>query len=360
MQRLVSLVVLMAAGCAAAGPGFGAEKDTPRVPVIYSTDLFHPHDDPDDHFDLATLFGLPELDLRAIILDLGAKQKQKTGRPAVEQMMHITGRKAASAFGLARPLGSRTDRGEDQPAEFQGGVELILRVLRESPRKVTLFTAGSCRDMAAAANREPELFRAKVGAFYANAGDGPAGPQQEYNVGLDREAYARIFELGVPVYWCPCFGKDGYLTHFAADQAAVIGACAPRVQNYFVFCLTLSKAEPIAFLTGGPHPVPGGQRAMWCTAPLFHAAGRGIYRRGDGDFAALPAAEAGLAAKQVQVFRFVPARIAVQAGPAGGPPRIVSELNPRQPNGYVFQITDAGYPAILASCLKNHLAKLGR
>ena len=26
-----------------------------RVPLIYCTDLFHPHGDPDDHFDLATL-----------------------------------------------------------------------------------------------------------------------------------------------------------------------------------------------------------------------------------------------------------------------------------------------------------------
>ncbi|HOY58865.1 MAG TPA: hypothetical protein PK640_12120, partial [Verrucomicrobiota bacterium] len=25
-------------------------------PVLYSTDLFHPHDDPDDHFDLAVLY----------------------------------------------------------------------------------------------------------------------------------------------------------------------------------------------------------------------------------------------------------------------------------------------------------------
>jgi hypothetical protein len=363
MERRLALVVLLTAGWAAGGACLGAEKEAPRVPVIYSTDLFHPHDDPDDHFDLATLFGLSELDPRAIILDLGEKQKQKTGRPAVEQMMRITGRKVPSAFGLARPLGSRTDRGVDQPAEFQGGVELILRVLRESPEKVTLFTAGSCRDMAAAANREPELFRSKVRAFYANAGDGPAGPQQEYNVGLDPQAYARIFELGVPLYWCPCFGKEGYLTHFVADQAAVIGACQPRVQNYFVYCLSQSKAEPIAFLTSGPHPVPGGQRDMWCTAPLFHAAGRGIYQRGPGDFVALSAAEAGqagLTAGEVKVFQFVPARVAVQATPKAGPPQIVSELNPRQPNAYVFHITDARYPAVLASCLKNHLARLGR
>jgi hypothetical protein len=99
---------------------------------------------------------------------------------------------------------------------------------------------------------------------------------------------------------------------------------------------------------------------MWCTAPLFHAAGRGIYQRGPADFVALSAAEAGLTASEVKVFQFVPLRIALERAPKPGAPRIVSELNPRQPNAYVFHITDARYPAVLASCLKNHLARLGR
>jgi hypothetical protein len=42
-----------------------------RIPVLYCTDLFHPHDDPDDHFDLATLYAIPEFDLRGIVLDQG-------------------------------------------------------------------------------------------------------------------------------------------------------------------------------------------------------------------------------------------------------------------------------------------------
>ena len=93
MRRLAMPLALMAAGWAAGGTCRGAENNAPRIPVLYSTDLFHPYDDPDDHFDLATLFGLPEFDVRGIVLDLGEKQKQKTGRPAVEQMMRITGRK---------------------------------------------------------------------------------------------------------------------------------------------------------------------------------------------------------------------------------------------------------------------------
>ncbi len=60
MRRLAMPLALIAAGWAAGGTCRGAENDALRIPVLYSTDLFQPYDDPDDHFDLATLFGLPE------------------------------------------------------------------------------------------------------------------------------------------------------------------------------------------------------------------------------------------------------------------------------------------------------------
>jgi hypothetical protein len=77
MQRREFLDLMTTAGFVglASRNGWGSAAYSPQspssVPVIYSTDLFHPPDDPDDHVDLATLFALPELDVRAIILDLG-------------------------------------------------------------------------------------------------------------------------------------------------------------------------------------------------------------------------------------------------------------------------------------------------
>lgn len=361
MHRTLLFATTLIAGLVLVVPCRGAETTTAKIPILYSTDLFHPHDDPDDHYDLATLFAMPEFHIRGIILDLGAKQKQKTGRPAVEQMMRITGRKVPCAIGLARPLRSRTDKGLDQSAEFQGGVELILKVLRESPEKVTIFTTGSCRDVAAAANREPDLVKAKVRAYYANVGNGPAGPQKEYNVGIDQEAYARIFEAGVPLYWCPCYGKDGYQTHFNVNQSTVIGACSPAVQNFFVYCLTRAKDDPLAFLATAPHPVPGGGRSMWCTAPMFHAAGRRIYQRGPSEFVALQPAEAEKAgASEIKVFEFVPLRAAVDPERKDGDLHVTSELNPPQSTAFVFRVTDSRFGAVMDSCLKNCLAPLGR
>jgi len=314
----------------------------PRIPILHSTDLFHPHEDPDDHYDLACLFSFPEFDVRGVILDLGATQSERTGAPAVEQMMHVAGRRVPYAAGLSRPLRSPGDPALDEPAKYQGAVELILRTLRESPEKVVLFTTGSCRDVAAAYNREPELLRAKVRGVYFNIGRGPNEPQEECNVGYDPQAYMRMFQTGLPLYWCPCFGRDGYETYYTADQAAVVGACVPAVRNYFVYCLSESKEDPIAFLASGPHPLPAGPRNMWCTAPMFHAAGRKIYQRGADDFVALAPDDAekqGLAGKEVPLFDFLPMRAAV-GEPAAGPVKLAEPAPGQLAAAYVGRTQD--------------------
>jgi hypothetical protein len=329
-----------------------------KVPILYSTDLFHPHDDPDDHYDLASLFALDEFDIRGIVLDLGAKQKQKIGRPPVEQMMKITGRRVTYAIGLGEPLRSRDDKALEQARDFQAGVNLLLAALRESKEKVTIFSTGSCRDLAAAINREPALFREKVRAVYFNVGNGPNEKQDEWNVMLDAKAYLRVFESGVPLYWCPCFGKNGYATFFVADQTTVVKACKPRLQNFFIYCLTQSKADPLAFLDTAPAALPKGPRNMWCTAPLLHAAGRKIYQRAADDFVALgpgEAQEAGLAGKEIAPYEFVPVRVTIDAEKSS----LVVEVRPAQPNAFVFRATHKDYGKILASCLKNLLAGCG-
>ncbi len=325
LTAAASLSLLCALGLASGGT---------KTPILYSTDLLHPHDDPDDHYDLATLFALDELDVKGIVLDLGDRQKQRTGGPAVQQLIHVTGRRVPAAIGLAKPLNARDDKALDQPEEFQGAVKLILDTLRGSAEKVVLFSTGSCRDIAAAYNREPDLFRQKVRAYYFNAGNGPTEPQKEWNVTLDPAAYQRVFEMPVPLYWCPCYGREGYATLYVADQATVVGACVQALQNYFAYCLTKSKEDPIAFLASGPHPVPKGPRKMWCTAPLLHAAGR-------GEAATDP-------------FRFVPIRVTV------GGPALAVDLAPKEPNCLVFRATDKRYPQAMASCLKSLLAGLGR
>ena len=46
------------------------------IPVIDSTDLYHPPQDPGDNVDLIMPFALPEIDLRAVILDATEEFRQ--------------------------------------------------------------------------------------------------------------------------------------------------------------------------------------------------------------------------------------------------------------------------------------------
>lgn len=256
-----------------------------------------------------------------------------------------------------------------EKTRFQGGIRLILSVLRSSEQKVVLHTGGSCRDVAAAFNREPELFRQKVRAVYIDIGNGSEGLQDEWNVKLDPAAFARLVESGLPVYWCPCFGKAGYQTFYKADQSLLLRDCTPPVVNFFVYCLSRSKDDPLAFLDTGPHPLPAGNRNMWCTAGLLHAAGRKIYERGSGDFVALSpadAARAGLADRAVEAFQFVPVEVQVEppksaASVAAAPlPRLHVTFGRTPASVFLFRSTDPRYEKILASCLKSLLDGLGR
>ncbi len=343
-----------------------------KVPILYSTDLHHPHMDPDDHFDLATLFAMPEFDVRGIVLDCGGHQQEAPGKIPVSQILHLRARKVPYAIGLAEPLRSAADAGRDQPGQFQPGVRLILDALRESPEKLTVFTTGSLRDVAAAFNREPELLRRKIARLYINIGNPSIDKENrryEYNVNLDQRAYVCIMQSGLPIYWCPCF--DGTIwergvhgTYWKFDQRSVLENAPEGLQNWIIFALEKPRgSDPIAFLSAPQDPAARTRvwkmtRNMWCTAPFIHAAGRRVYLRSEGDYVALPPLEArqsGLSQSVVNVFDFVPMKVAVK-GDSEGAVSVNLKTDAAESNGYVFQGISSDYDRILTSCLKNLLA----
>ncbi len=267
---------------------------TRRVPLIYGTDLFHPHDDPDDHFDLATVFALPEFDVRAILLDLGDRQKERPGRVPVEQMLALTGQGVPYAVGLNEPLRSPTDTGQDQPTAGQQAVELLLATLRASPRPVVVVTAGSVRDVCAAFNREPDLLRRKIDRLYINIGNLDPD-QEEWNVGLDRHAYVGLMRSGLPIYWCPCLPMNANRsTHWKFRHADLFDGMPVPLLNFFIYALQRvppDELDPMMALRGDLRPwrhlLLPAERNMWCTGPLLHAAGRRVHRIGN-DWIAAP------------------------------------------------------------------------
>jgi hypothetical protein len=345
------------------------------IPVIYSTDLFHPFDDPDDHYDLATLFALPELDVKGVIIDRSNIREQRTyqsfpkrpGIVALQQMSFLSGREVPIALGLTRPLSSAEDTAEDQPESSLQGVNLILSTLRNSEEKVALFTVGSLVDVAAAYNRDPELLHRKVSKLYVNAGTGPDGSQEEWNVRLDPHAYRRVMLSGLPIEWYPCFGRDQYFTHFIVDQPSVLGTCDDSLRAFFAYAFQHSKKEPISFLSG-IYPPPKGPRNMWCTAAFIDLSGRDIYATPKG-YEALPEPPTSNA-RPVSCYEMCPVVLTLAEGdePGGKPqsglssnvpapnlPCFRADLEVTQSTIHVLKKQEPDYTTILTSCMTHIL-----
>jgi hypothetical protein len=281
---LISAMLLVTIG---GWPTTGAPASAGRpVPVIYCTDLFHPHDDPDDHFDLATLYAMPELEVKGIVLDQGRKQLERPGCIPVSQMNRITRRNVPVVIGLATPLKSPEDKALDQPPEFQRGVEFILRTLRASATPVRIATLGSVRDVVCAFNREPGLFRTNVSMVLAFIGEASAPKLQEYNVGLDPHAFAGLMRSGLPIYWVPCFDgglwqNGGHASFFPARQGALLMQASPEVIQYCIYALEKEKFEPVEFLASPVDPERRARlfnttRNLWCAAILGVMSGREV------------------------------------------------------------------------------------
>jgi len=299
------------------------------VPLIHCTDLFHPPEDPDDTVDLATIFAIPRFDLRAIILDQGLMQERAPGRIPVEQMMKLTGRRVLYAAGLGTALRYPEDTGRNQFPNFQAGVELILKVLRETHEKIFFIITGSARDVAAAYNREPEIFHTKVARIYVNAGNSGDGDLQ-WNPLIDPQAYIRLMTSDLPVYWCPSFGEGATFQELAAQnlgteqyqvywkfrQADVFTVLPVPLQNYFLYALgrkNPTTTDPNAYLRRTPERELQERlwretRNMWSTASIYDAAGLELYRN-DDDWAALPGPSAGF--QRAKIYDFVPAQVTI-------------------------------------------------
>ena len=68
-KMLLFPFVCFIVGCSAKEEKVSQKKQkTEKIPLIYCSDLYHPHVDPDDHFDIAAIYAIPEFDIKAIIL----------------------------------------------------------------------------------------------------------------------------------------------------------------------------------------------------------------------------------------------------------------------------------------------------
>lgn len=278
-------------------PGQAAEPPAATVPVIYCTDLFHPHDDPDDHFDLATIYAIPEIRLLGIVLDQGGNQEQRPGRIPVSQLNALTGRSVPTAIGLESPLRNPGDTGLTQPERYQAGIQLLIDSLRASPEPVIILAVGSVRDIVAAFNREPDLFRQKVLRLGVYIGEASQEEFVEYNVGLDPQAYVGLMRSGLPIYWVPCFDggvwqNRGHASFWQASHADVLRHAPPELIQYFIYALERDTTDPLAFVRAPVDPARQQRlfdqmRSFWCTATFAVLIGRDLKQQ-DGRYTTTP------------------------------------------------------------------------
>src|ERR1700691_1139952 len=188
------------------------------TPLLHTTDLYRPHLDADDHWDLATGYALArkgDLELMGVLTDNPENFEEFPERlKAVMQFfdagMHVDRSPDVAAVALlnyltdsAVPVTTGTlwpgkpgekVRVEHLPKELHG-VQMLLNSLRRSSRPVAIMIGGSCQDVAIAGRLEPKLFAEKCAGIYLNVGVGSQNPNDqsidgelEWNVSLNRGA----------------------------------------------------------------------------------------------------------------------------------------------------------------------------
>jgi len=306
-EKVTRRGLLGAIGCGVALGTYGSQQilsaersrsNKGPPPVIQVTDLFRPHCDPDDHWDLACAFALAygnEIDLKGVLIDF-APQRRDSHNPdvmAVAQMNYITGLHVPVSIGSPHPMRSRDDSRPDADVSDHGGIDMVLEILRCSAEPVIIHVTGSCRDIAIAGQKAPRLFADKCAGIYLNAGTGSPDADKaarlEYNVSLAPLSYAALFDLPCPIYWMPCFEEmqSGqvvmeYGTHYSFRQGDILPYLSERMQNFFVYMLAKRQDhEWLTCLTGGRDEqlleTFGTQdRHMWCTGGFLHTVGKTV------------------------------------------------------------------------------------
>jgi pyrimidine-specific ribonucleoside hydrolase len=272
------------------------------IPLIHITDLYHPPQDPDDHLDLATIVGLQEFDLKAVVLDItrrfidglpGEDFSRDPGFVPVAQIGYIAGKAIPAAIGPPDPLKGFDDDVRDRPIREQAGIELLLEVLRSSPEPVYISVVGSVRVLAAAYNREPELLKEKTRTVLLNAG--ATAVHKEWNVILDQAAYVTLWRSGLPIDWYPCASENGgfdtrhpHNTCWQSDHRRLFRNLPGMLAGWFCHAYTGSmRGDIIRALNEQGYGsvwehVLSAKRYLWSTASLILSAGRHLARTREG------------------------------------------------------------------------------
>jgi pyrimidine-specific ribonucleoside hydrolase len=325
------LLAPMTAVCMGAPPSQAAHPSG-KMPLIDVTDLYHTPQDPGDNFDIVTAYALPELDLKAVVLDCtepfrqpvaknpgpglfaDANGPREPGFIPVLQLNYIYGRSVPCATIPFARMNSAEDKMLDAPLFQQQGIELILKTLRESTEPVHILSFGSARAIAVAYNREPALFQKKLACLHLCAGGSspPAANYIEWNVALDPHAIVCLLRSKLPLalypdaannaadkgygVFSPAFSYDEHNTYWKLPDLRFISQMHPPLRRYLEYAF--GRSSRVDFLRAtevdGPpleEKLLTKEHYVWETAVWICLSGRKLVKRADGTCRIIPAVE---------------------------------------------------------------------
>ncbi len=309
----------LGAVAAASGDAEAPAGKSGRIPIIDITDLYHPSQDVGDNVDLVAGYALAGIDLKAVILDVTGRYRRPfineadhsyddprgnrdPGFIPVTQLNALFGRNVPAAVGPYAYMRDPEDTMRDAPAFQQNGVELILKVLRESDSPVDVLSFGSVRALAVAFNREPGLLRRKVRCAHLCIGAAPKG-YLEWNVKLEPHGFVRLLRSDLNCALYPCaterspFDIAPHNTYWRMENLACVREWAPSLQAYLAYAFAASNRTD--FLNAIEEPAPAevldrmaaNPHHVWETAVWMQAAGLQLVRHADGKHRIVSAAE---------------------------------------------------------------------
>lgn len=245
-----------------------------KIPVVVVSDLYFPAQDIGDNFDLIIAYALPQIDLKAVILDCTEPYRQpvainpgeglypdsngprEAGYIPMLQLNYIFDRAVPFASSPFSQMKNEYDKMLNIPKFQQQGVELLIESLRKSDKPIQIVSFGSARVIAVAYNREPALFKRKVERIHLSAG--ASGTDfLEWNVALDRNALVTILKSNLPIALYPCaadkpngmgygsynypFSYDEHNTYYKLPNLNFIPQMDITLQRYLAFVFTKSS-----------------------------------------------------------------------------------------------------------------------
>lgn len=269
--------------------------------VILTTDLYHQHADPNDHWNLATMFSLAQQGLirfAGIMCDDDRALKEDGsylhfGDPSVQsiaQMNYMTGLCVPVGFGSRKPIKCEDDIKEALRGKRISSVTLLLEALQGSKNGVDIHMCGSCKDVLLAYRQAPDLFEKKCNCIFLNAGTYEKQEPIEYNVSLEPYAYAEIFKIPCIIRWSPCFDTLRPWPYKTSKRASfynvkpkeVVPHLSETLLKYFNYMH--GKIFDTGWLTYLKNPLDKkllewwsmGDREMWSTPGFLFSAGKNI------------------------------------------------------------------------------------